>query len=109
MGDLGSMGEVSRHLLGGDTAASIVHFLVYGFALLGNFSYLLVIASSMQGFVYSASSTEEGTPYKMCLTVAAFIACILLVPLVSMIRRIGDSIWFCLINMILLMVALFMV
>ena len=43
--DLGSMGAVATHLFGGKRAGIIVYVVVYGlFALLGNFSYLLVRA-----------------------------------------------------------------
>ena len=41
--DLGSMGAVATHLFGSKRAGIVVYIIVYGlFALLGNFSYILV-------------------------------------------------------------------
>lgn len=83
-------------------AATSVYTLVYGFALLGNASYLLVIGTSLQGAVFSLNQT-------FCLPTAVAISCLVLLPLVVGMRFLTQSIWICMINMIILLVALIMV
>eukprot|EP00411_Alexandrium_monilatum_P123333 CAMPEP_0175644210 /NCGR_PEP_ID=MMETSP0097-20121207/6192_1 /TAXON_ID=311494 /ORGANISM="Alexandrium monilatum, Strain CCMP3105" /LENGTH=499 /DNA_ID=CAMNT_0016950077 /DNA_START=42 /DNA_END=1542 /DNA_ORIENTATION=+ len=89
---VGTMGEVARCAFG-NRAATTVYVLVYGFNLLGQASYLLVLGTSFQQVFWS-------TP--MCITTAVAIGCaVLLIPIFS-IRRLGESVVLCFCNTVII-------
>lgn len=81
--------------------STFVYVAVYGYAFLGNASYLLVMGQSLQSAIASVLPT-----YQFCLPVAAAFACLLLAPLIVGVRNLVDSIWVCLGNMLLLVAAI---
>eukprot|EP00750_Incisomonas_marina_P002114 INCI12089.2.p1 GENE.INCI12089.2~~INCI12089.2.p1 ORF type:complete len:406 (-),score=37.88 INCI12089.2:660-1877(-) len=95
-----SMGHATAVLFPGSKWISIVvYVMVYGYALLGNASYLLVIGTSLQGALFSTFSG-------FCLPEAVAVSCVVLLPLVIGMRWLTQSVWICLINMLLLLAAL---
>ena len=91
---VGTMGEAALQTLGGKKGEKVVYTAVYGFALLGNSSYLLVLGKAMQGIFYD---------YDLCLPTATLISCFLVAPLVMKIRRLMESVVLCFINLILIL------
>ena len=91
---VGTMGEAAFQTLGGKKGEKVVYIAVYGFALLGNSSYLLVLGKAMQGIFYD---------YDLCLPSATLISCFLVAPFVMKIRRLMESVFLCLINLILIL------
>ncbi len=99
-----SMGHAATLLFStSKCAATAVYVLVYGFAVLGNASYLLVIGTSLQGALYIVWGNQ------FCLYAAVAASCVVLLPLVTGMRFLTESVWLCFINMIILMVAIFIV
>ena len=88
------MGEAALQTLGGKKGETVVYIAVYGFALLGNSSYLLVLGKAMQGVFYD---------YELCLPLATLLSCLFVAPLVMKVRRLIESVWLCLINLVLIL------
>lgn len=95
-----SMGEVAGHSLGGPWAASAVFFLVYGYTFLGNSTYLLVIAQSLQGVFYDLHLSLE-----FCVGIAAAFC----FPFICTVRRIGESTALCFWNLLIILAVLVIV
>ena len=94
-----SMGHATSVLFNGNKClVRCVYTIVYGYALLGNASYLLVIGTSLQGALFTVLS-------EICLPTVA-ISCVVLLPLVVGMRWLEQSVWLCLINMIILLAAI---
>eukprot|EP00408_Alexandrium_pacificum_P018511 CAMPEP_0171185294 /NCGR_PEP_ID=MMETSP0790-20130122/16228_1 /TAXON_ID=2925 /ORGANISM="Alexandrium catenella, Strain OF101" /LENGTH=509 /DNA_ID=CAMNT_0011650313 /DNA_START=39 /DNA_END=1568 /DNA_ORIENTATION=+ len=89
---LGTMGEVARSALGHRWAVA-VYFAVYGYNLLGQASYLLVLGTSIQQVFWS-------TP--VCITWAIAGGCAILVVPIFTIRRLGESVQLCLVNTLII-------
>lgn len=66
-----SMGEAARATLGGEAAARAVYAMVYGYAFLGQSSYILVLGECMQGIFFESA---------LCLPTATVISCLLCRP-----------------------------
>ncbi len=95
-----SMGHAASLLCPGSRCVSVaVYCMVYGYAILGNSSYLLVIGNSLQGALFISFP-------EFCLPAAVAASCLLLLPLVVGMRWLTQSVWMCLLNMLLLLVAL---
>ena len=71
---------------------------IYRYAYIHNHQ---VIAQTLQGGLAST--------YAICLPVAALIVCLALAPLVASFRKLSSSIWLCLANMVVLLVAILIV
>mmetsp|Transcript_66850 Transcript_66850/g.178302 ORF Transcript_66850/g.178302 Transcript_66850/m.178302 type:complete len:460 (+) Transcript_66850:33-1412(+) len=91
--DATSMGEVARHTLGGDVAAAVVYTIVYGYTLLGNASYVLVLGQSLQGALFTTG---------LCLPAAVLASACACAPLVCSIRSLRESTALCFANLVLL-------
>jgi hypothetical protein len=83
-------------------AGRLVDTIVYGSALLGNASYLLVIGNSLQGAVYAANQV-------LCLPAAVGASVALLLPLAVGMRWLKQSVWICFFNMLILLTAIVVV
>mmetsp|Transcript_101621 Transcript_101621/g.313550 ORF Transcript_101621/g.313550 Transcript_101621/m.313550 type:complete len:500 (+) Transcript_101621:57-1556(+) len=92
-----TMGEAGRLTLGGDRAAKAVYGAVYGFAFLGQSSYLLVLGQALQGVFYE---------HDLCLPTAILFSCGLCLPFIMTIRRLSESVWLCFANMLLILAVL---
>jgi len=92
-----TMGEAGRLTLGGDKAAAVVYALVYGFAFLGQASYLLVLGQTLQGVFYEM---------ELCLPMAIVAGGIAVLPLAVVLRRLSESVWLCLLNLFLILAVL---
>jgi amino acid permease len=88
-----SMGEAAFHLLGGRGAYIFVTIVVYGYAFLGNATYLLVLAQNIQGVVYDLN---------VGILVAVVIASVFLLPFLIFLKHISESTWLCFANLLLL-------
>eukprot|EP01127_Copromyxa_protea_P005201 TRINITY_DN1509_c0_g1_i2.p1 TRINITY_DN1509_c0_g1~~TRINITY_DN1509_c0_g1_i2.p1 ORF type:complete len:499 (-),score=56.72 TRINITY_DN1509_c0_g1_i2:32-1414(-) len=88
-----TMGDAAFHVLGGKSAYFVVTLLVYGYAFLGQASYLLVMAQNVQSIVYD---------YELNTLVAVCIAAAVLLPVLIFVKHISESTWLCLGNLILL-------
>jgi len=92
-----TMGEAGRLTLGGDRAAKAVYGIVYGFAFLGQASYLLVLGQTLQGMFYD---------FELCLPTSVLISCGLCLPFVVSVRRLSESVWLCFANLFLILAVL---
>ncbi|CAL1159565.1 unnamed protein product [Cladocopium goreaui] len=92
-----TMGEAARMTLGGDRAAGMVYFAVYGFAFLGNASYILILGQCMQGVFFQS---------QLCLPTATAVACALCVPISVSVRHLSESVVLCFINLFLILAVL---
>lgn len=99
-----SMGEAARYTLGGDTAAAVIFLVVYGYAFLGNATYLLVLGTSFQG-AYCGTTTCEALSTQAAVVVAA----VLCAPVICALRKIGESTTLCFINLIMILLVLVIV
>jgi hypothetical protein len=98
-----SLGHAATLLAGGSRCAGcLVYTIVYGFALLGNASYLLVIGNSLQGAVYAVDQV-------FCLPAAVGASVALLLPLVVGMRWLKQSVWICFFNMLIMLAAIVVV
>jgi len=88
-----TMGEIAGLSLRNKKANSVVTFAVYGYTLLGQSSYLLVLGTAFQRIFFSTS---------LCLTVTVGISCACLAIPAFALRRLGDSIWICAVNTLLI-------
>lgn len=93
---LDTMGEVARCALGSEWAVA-VYFAVYGYNLLGQASYLLVLGTSLQQVFWS-------TP--LCIPRAIAVGCAVLLLPIFAVRRLGESVWLCLVNTIIIAVVI---
>eukprot|EP01062_Namystynia_karyoxenos_P062754 TRINITY_DN55629_c0_g1_i1.p1 TRINITY_DN55629_c0_g1~~TRINITY_DN55629_c0_g1_i1.p1 ORF type:complete len:517 (+),score=122.48 TRINITY_DN55629_c0_g1_i1:107-1552(+) len=97
----GSMAECAGMLCADPARARCVertvYVVVYGFALLGQGSYLQTLAKTLQGALYDVH---------LCLPVAASIAAACLVPFVVSIRTLRDSVPICFANLFLILIVL---
>ncbi|CAJ1343536.1 unnamed protein product [Effrenium voratum] len=91
-----SMGEAAR-MTGGDKAAAVVYAMVYGFAFLGQSSYILVLGQCLQGILFES---------QLCLPLATAISCILCLPTAASVRHLADSVFLCLLNLVIIMAVL---
>lgn len=87
------MGEAAFHVLGGRKAYIFVTVLVYGYAFMGNATYLLVLSQNIQSVVYDLD---------VSLLVAVSVAGSFLLPFLFFIKHISESIWLCFGNLLLL-------
>ena len=85
-----SLGSAARRIFGPRYAGG-TFVVVYGYTLLGNASYLLVLGTSLQGVFYDA---------RLCLAAASGLGALLLAPLVVGLRRLGDSVVLCSSNLL---------
>jgi len=92
-----TMGEAARMTLGGDRAAGIVYAAVYGFAFLGNGSYILILGQCMQGMFFQSH---------VCLPIATAVSCVLCIPIAVSVRRLSDSVLLCFVNLFLILAVL---
>mmetsp|Transcript_13222 Transcript_13222/g.42265 ORF Transcript_13222/g.42265 Transcript_13222/m.42265 type:complete len:456 (+) Transcript_13222:188-1555(+) len=88
-----SLGSAARRIFGPRYAGG-TFVVVYGYTLLGNASYLLVLGTSLQGVFYDA---------RMCLAAASGLGALLLAPLVVGLRRLGESVVLCFFNLLLVL------
>jgi len=88
-----SLGSAARRIFGPRYAGG-TFVVVYGYTLLGNASYLLVLGTSLQGVFYDA---------RLCLAAASGLGALLLAPLVVGLRRLGDSVALCFFNLLLVL------
>jgi len=88
-----SLGSAARRIFGPRYAGG-TFAVVYGYTLLGNASYLLVLGTSLQGVFYDA---------RLCLAAASGLGALLLAPLVVGLRRLGDSVALCFFNLLLVL------
>uniref|UniRef100_A0A7S2PGK9 Amino acid transporter transmembrane domain-containing protein n=1 Tax=Zooxanthella nutricula TaxID=1333877 RepID=A0A7S2PGK9_9DINO len=89
---LGAMGEVAGYLLRTPRGGSLVYTVVYGYTLLGQASYLLVLGTSLQDVARPG----------LCLYTALALACGVAVIPVAAIRNLGDSVVLCFANLLLI-------
>ncbi|CAK9097809.1 unnamed protein product [Durusdinium trenchii] len=92
-----SMGEAARMTLGGDKAAMAVYAMVYGFAWLGQSSYILVLGKCLQGILFHI---------ELCLPIATALSCLLCLPIAVSVRHLSDSVLLCFINLFLILAVL---
>mmetsp|Transcript_89498 Transcript_89498/g.261576 ORF Transcript_89498/g.261576 Transcript_89498/m.261576 type:complete len:499 (+) Transcript_89498:38-1534(+) len=92
-----TMGEAGRLTLGGDNGAKAVYGVVYGFAFLGQSSYLLVLGQTFQGIFYD---------FEFCLPTSVLISVGLCLPFAVSIRRLSESVWLCFVNLLLILLVL---
>jgi len=93
-----TMGEAARYTLGGERAALVVYFLVYGlFGFLGNATYLLTMGQALQGTFYWL---------EICLPTAVLISCLCLMPVIVCMRYLSDTVWLCFLNLFLIFAVL---
>ncbi|CAE8615902.1 unnamed protein product [Polarella glacialis] len=92
-----SMGEASRLTLGSERVATAVTAVVYGYAFLGQSSYILVLGQSLQGFFWE---------HNLCLPTATAAACLLCIPVAISVRTLADSTALCLANLFLILAVL---
>lgn len=90
---LGSMGEVAGHTFRRGSCGTAVSTVVYGYTLLGNSSYLLVLGTSLQMI---APDSE------LCLRDAVAAACLVLIVPLFAVRRLRDSAGLGLVNNVLI-------
>ena len=88
-----SMGTAAR-LVFGSQAGALVFVFVYGYVLLGNASYLLVLGTSVQGMLYDE---------RVCLAGAVGLGCVFLAPFVVGLRRLRESVTLCFFNLLLIL------
>lgn len=93
-----SMGSAG-HQIFGRRAGQAIYVAVYGFTLLGNASYLLVVGTSIQGIFYENST--------FCLYTAVALGCLFLSPIVVSIRRLRESVLLCFVNLLLILAVVF--
>jgi len=91
-----TMGEAAR-IAYNDNMARLVYLMVYGFAYLGNASYLIVLGQAFQGTF---------PEYKLCLSNAILVSCCLLTPMLVTIRQLVQSVWLCFINFFVILAVL---
>jgi len=92
-----SMGEAARMTLGGDKAASATYFAVYGFAFLGQSSYILVLGQCLQGVFFQS---------QLCLPTATALSCLMCLPIGVSVRHLSDSVALCFLNLFLIVAVL---
>ncbi|CAE7357212.1 mtr [Symbiodinium microadriaticum] len=92
-----SMGEAARVTLGGDKAASATYFAVYGFAFLGQSSYILVLGQCLQGVFFQS---------QLCLPTATALSCLMCLPIGVSVRHLSDSVALCFLNLFLIVAVL---
>jgi len=90
-----SFGSAARRVFGSRHAELATYAGVYGYTLLGNASYLLVVGTSVQGVFYDAP---------MCLAAATGLGCLVLAPMLVGVRRLGESVTLCFFNLLLILV-----
>lgn len=78
-----SMGEAARYTLGGRPAAITVFSAVYGFAVLGNASYLLVLGQALKGTLNGLVPLD--------LIGAVIISAVCCAPFVCLIRKVRET------------------
>jgi len=88
-----SMGEAARHTLGGDASAMFVFAIVYGYAFLGNSTYVLVLGQALQGVLYN---------FELCLPQAVAVSAVCCWPFVCVVRNLQESTTLCFVNLIVL-------
>ncbi len=91
---VGTMGTAARHTLGGAKGARVVYVAVYGFALMGQASYLLVLGKALQGVFFEQ---------ELCLPTATLLSCLAVAPLIVTVRRLVESVCLCLVNLFLIL------
>mmetsp|Transcript_109094 Transcript_109094/g.336769 ORF Transcript_109094/g.336769 Transcript_109094/m.336769 type:complete len:450 (+) Transcript_109094:2-1351(+) len=91
-----TMGEAAR-ILGGNRVAAAIYGIVYGFAFLGQSSYLLVLGQTLQGVLYE---------YEVCLSTAVLASCGICLPFLISVRDLAESVRLCLINLLLILAVL---
>mmetsp|Transcript_24135 Transcript_24135/g.56193 ORF Transcript_24135/g.56193 Transcript_24135/m.56193 type:complete len:368 (-) Transcript_24135:73-1176(-) len=89
------MGDVASSAFASRRAGLAVYGVVYGYNLLGQSSYLLVLGTSLQQVLW---------PTHLCITVAIALACAAVLVPACAIRRLGDSVWLCLANTVVICV-----
>lgn len=90
---LGTMGEVAACAFRSPAVGTFVTTAVYGYTLLGQASYLLVLGSSIQ---------MTGYMYEVCMPTAVAIACIILSVPSVVIRQLAESVSLCFFNSLLI-------
>jgi amino acid permease len=94
-----SMGDAAKHVFGPEYEVPTL-VLVYGFAALGQGSYLLVLGQAFQGVVYDR---------EMCLSEAVAIGCLVCVPFIISMRRLVESVVLCFANTLLIIIVIVLV
>jgi len=90
-----SMGAVATCAFQKDSAGTLVYSVVYGYTLLGQASYLLVLGTTLQGVFYTQH---------VCLYTAIGVGCVIvLIPLI-LLRQLSESVVICMINTIVIAV-----
>jgi amino acid permease len=88
-----TMGEAAFHTLGGKKAYYLFTGIVYGYALFGQASYLLILAQNIQSMFYEWNITT---------IVAVSISGAFLLPFMYTLKHVSQSTWVCFINLIVL-------
>jgi len=96
---LDSMGAVAAHVIRSPASGTWTFIAVYGYNLLGQASYLLILGTSLQQLFYDSG---------ICIYWAVAIGCVCLLPAVIGVRRLGESVLLCFGNLILIVVVLFL-
>eukprot|EP00403_Amphidinium_massartii_P034622 CAMPEP_0178443038 /NCGR_PEP_ID=MMETSP0689_2-20121128/38585_1 /TAXON_ID=160604 /ORGANISM="Amphidinium massartii, Strain CS-259" /LENGTH=543 /DNA_ID=CAMNT_0020066825 /DNA_START=72 /DNA_END=1699 /DNA_ORIENTATION=+ len=100
-----TMGAIATASLQHPWAGPAVYLAVYGYTALGQGSYLLVLGTSWQQTFFADPSTHtEDQP--LCLPIALIYCCLVLLIPVCVVRKLGDSVWLCLINTILIVIVI---
>lgn len=94
-----SMGEAAKHIFGTRFEIPVL-VLVYGFAALGQGSYLLVLGQTFQGVIYES-------PW--CLSEAVLIGCVVCIPFIVTMRRLVESVVLCFANTLLIVIVIVLV
>lgn len=95
--DVKSMGEAAYYTIGGKWAFFFVTFVVYGYAFLGNATYLLVLGSCVQSVVYN---------YNLNFILAVAISGLICLPFLIYYKHITQSTWLCFGNLLLLLLVI---
>jgi len=90
---LATMGDVAGSVLQSTRAGNGVFFAVYGYTILGNASYLLVLGTSLQQAFYLQ---------EVCIYTAVAVGCACLAGPVIVVRQLGESVMLCFINLFLI-------
>lgn len=90
---VGTMGEVASSTFDNPVVGRFVEAAVYGYTFLGQASYLLVLGTSLQKTFYKDH---------FCIYAAAGAGCIAVLPALLAIRNLGDSVWICFANTLLI-------
>jgi len=91
---LGSMGDVAAFLFQSQRAGTAIFVAVYGYTLLGQASYLLVLGTSLQKAFFSVP---------LCLPTAVAIACLALLLPTFLVRKLADSVILCFVNSLIIL------